>query len=161
MWLTRPSVAPESGAGESPALLICYGNPLRGDDAVGWRVAERLQQRVTDSAVQILTVHQLTPELMEPISRARKTIFVDACAGGEPGAIRQRPIEAARPGAPFTHHATPAGLIQGALDLYGHAPEALMFTVSGECFEFGAALSPAVHDAVERLAQILIATSLF
>src|ERR1017187_6668201 len=92
----------------SRILIIGYGNPLRGDDAFGWRVAERLLELNHDPAVEILCLHQLTPELMDPLSRADFAIFIDACAGGKPGAIAERRIEAGAAGtASFTHHATP------------------------------------------------------
>ena len=40
-------------------LIICFGNPLRGDDAVGWRVAERLP--AADVGARVVACHALTP----------------------------------------------------------------------------------------------------
>ena len=47
-------------------LVIGYGNPLRGDDAIGHRIAQMMEQRLPDDEVQIQTVYQLTPELVVP-----------------------------------------------------------------------------------------------
>jgi hydrogenase maturation protease len=59
-------------------LIIGYGNPLRGDDDVGWEAASRLAAALPSEAVHILAVHQLTPELAEAVSEADLLIFVDA-----------------------------------------------------------------------------------
>jgi len=45
--------------------IIGCGNSLRGDDAFGRLAARRLQDLIHDSEIEILAVHQLTPELME------------------------------------------------------------------------------------------------
>jgi len=74
-------------------LIVGYGNPIRGDDALGWRAAERLRELVTDADVEILTLHQLAPELMEPLSQVDLAVFIDAAVGPEPGAVLERRIE--------------------------------------------------------------------
>jgi len=141
-------------------LIVGYGNPLRGDDGLGWHVAERLRALVRDPDVEILALHQLTPELMDPISRADRVIFIDACEGPVPGEIQERTIEpqaAAR--AAFSHHATPAALLAGARALYGRAPQATLITVTGADFSVSDRLSPEVSaaaDAVVRMALRLI-----
>jgi Ni,Fe-hydrogenase maturation factor len=48
-------------------LVIGYGNPLRGDDRVGWVVAERLREVAGVTAV---TTHQLLPEHADLIQQA-------------------------------------------------------------------------------------------
>jgi hydrogenase maturation protease len=134
------------------SLIIGYGNPLRGDDGLGWHVAERLRATIHDPDVEILTLHQLTPELMEPISRASRVIFLDARAGPVPGEIRERTIEAqAAAGAAFTHHATPAALLAGAQALYGHAPQATLITVTGADFSLSDQLSPEVWKQIDSV----------
>jgi hydrogenase maturation protease len=121
-------------------LIIGFGNPLRGDDAFGLRAAERIGGAIA--------VHQLTPELMDPIARADRVLFLDATAEGAPGEIRHRPLEPRAEGA-FTHHVTPEALLAGALALYGHAPEAEIITVSGANFALSDRLSPAVEAALD------------
>ena len=58
-------------------LIIGYGNTLRSDDGVGYRIAETVAQWNVNS-VRSLSVHQLTPELAETMSHAKTVIFVDA-----------------------------------------------------------------------------------
>ena len=133
-------------------LIIGYGNPLRGDDAFGWHAALRLREIVDNAGVEILAVHQLTPELMDPISRARRVVFIDAAVGAEPGRLTVAPPETTGGPAPaFTHFATPAALLEGARSLYGAAPEALLITVVGLDFELGEELSEPVRHALESL----------
>lgn len=129
-------------------LIIGYGNTLRGDDGYGWYAAERLRREIDDSEVEVVALHQLTPELMEPLSRAERAIFIDAAA----------PLAAtSHAGAPgqtaFTHHLTPGALVAGAKTLYGHAPEAILLTTPGENFDFGEGLSEAVQRALDETVE--------
>ncbi len=138
-------------------LIIGYGNPLRGDDGFGWHAAQRLRETVRDSDVEILTVQQLTPELMDPISRAAKAIFLDAAATGEPGHLSVTPVDPAVMGpASFTHFATPAGLLAGARALYGSETAGVLVSVAGADFSLGAELSEAVLRATEELLDLAV-----
>jgi hydrogenase maturation protease len=133
-------------------LIIGYGNPLRGDDGFGWHAAVRLQDLIHNEGIEILAVHQLTPELMDPISRARRVIFIDAAVGEEPGKMTVTTLETTGGAAPaFTHFATPAALLVGARSLYGAKPEGLLITVVGLDFELGEELSEPVRRALESL----------
>ena len=131
-------------------LLICCGNSVHNDDAIGPAAARLLHRFCTGPEVEILTVHQLTPELMEPIGRSSRVIFVDAAVGGTPGAMEEREIRADAAAAAFTHSATPEGLMAGARALYGAAPAATLITVAGANFEFGESLSEAAREGVAR-----------
>jgi hydrogenase maturation protease len=137
-------------------LIICYGNPLRGDDGLGWHAAERLRAIVRHPEVEILALHQLTPELMEAISRTDRVIFIDACEGALPGEVDERPVVPAAAGAAFTHHMTPSALVAGASALYGHAPQATLLTVTGADFSVSDQLSPAVSTALDALVSMVL-----
>ena len=124
-------------------LIIGFGNPLRGDDAFGLRAAERIGDAIA--------VHQLTPELMDPIARATRVLFLDATSEGIPGEIRRRPVEPSRLAGAFTHHATPEALLAGALALYGRAPAAEIVTVCGANFAIADELSPPVEASLAKV----------
>ena len=79
---------------------------------------------------------------MEPVSRAELAIFIDAAV--------PEPLPPAGVGSPFTHHLTPQALVEGARSLYGRAAEPLVLTTTGQNFEFGESLSPAVERAIEE-----------
>jgi hydrogenase maturation protease len=131
------------------ALVIAYGNPLRQDDALGWYVAERLIADGVDG-VDVVTCHQLTPELAEPISQAAFVVFVDALMGEVPGQVQCQPISAAMDGAAsFTHDLSPKALLALALELFGSQPPGWLIIVTGDAFGHGTGLSPSVKAAVE------------
>ena len=127
-------------------LIIGYGNPLRGDDGVGWRVAAALP----DGAADVLTVHQLTPELAEPIGRAEAVVFVDAAAEGPAGAVRCWALEGvgSPPASQGSHLTTPDALLSLAAALYGRRPPAHIVTIAGQSFELSETLTPAVEAAI-------------
>jgi hydrogenase maturation protease len=133
-------------------LIIGYGNPLRTDDAFGWHASRLLSQALTGKDVEVITCHQLTPELAEPLSQCRRAVFIDADAEGKPGEIHRRPV---RPNVPtsssFTHTCTPSGLLASAKQLYGHRPQAIIITVTAQSFEFGDTLSPVVSAALPKV----------
>ena len=139
---------------ERPAgrlLIIGYGNPLRGDDGVGWQIADPLARLAGDSAT-VLTVHQLTPELAEPISGADLVVFIDACYEGRPGTwtcetIRPDP----NPSHEFTHYLTPANLLTYTRAVFGDHPKALLISVAGRSFDYSQGLSPAVAAVVPEI----------
>ena len=136
-------------------LIIGYGNALRGDDGAGFIAAELLRDRIHDPAIEILSQQQLLPELMEPISRAAHVIFIDAAVSGRPGKVHRIPLRPAPVCSRFTHQATPESLLAGAQALYGHTPEATLYTIPGRSFETGQELSPAVRRAVNELVATL------
>lgn len=135
-------------------LIIGYGNPLRSDDGFGWHVSGSLAQALEGQDIEVMTCHQLTPELAETLSRCRRAVFIDADAEGKPGAVHSRAIHPqAHASSWFTHTCTPSGLLASAKQLYGHHPEAIVITVSAQSFEFGDVLSPIVASALPKVVE--------
>ena len=136
-------------------LIIGYGNALRGDDGAGYIAAELLRDRIHRPETEILSQPQLLPELMEPISRSAHVIFIDASVSGRAGKVNRIPLRPAPACARATHHATPEALLAGAQSLYGHTPEATLYTIPGRNFEVGQELTPSVRRAVNQLVATL------
>lgn len=135
-------------------MVIGYGNPSRSDDGLGWHAARRLSEQCNDPRLEILALHQLTPELAEPLSRADRVVFIDASAEGEAATLRCRRIDqGGPPPAAFCHHMTPLSLVAMSQALYGRAPEAFVVSVTGESFDFGETLSAAVSAVLPRLIE--------
>ena len=133
-------------------LILGYGNPLRGDDGVGWHAAEHLLERSAELDATITSCHQLMPELAEPVSRAERVIFIDARIGQTPGSVEISEVVAGAPQCPtFSHHLDPATLVTLAQGLYGRAPEAWIVTVTGESFEHTDQLSAPVQSSLPEL----------
>jgi hydrogenase maturation protease len=136
-------------------LIIGYGNALRGDDGAGCTAAELLRERCQGPNVEVLTLQQLTPELMEPISRARQVMFIDASVAGKAEGFHCIPLRPAPACSRFTHIVTPETLLAGAQSLYGRTPEATLYTIPGLSFGIGQELTPSVRRAVEALVEQL------
>jgi hydrogenase maturation protease len=135
-------------------LIIGYGNPLRGDDGLGWHAAYQCAAVLPRVAVNVVACHQLTPELAEPISQADLVIFLDADAQGPPGRLSCRGVVAqASASGVFSHHLTPQTLLACAQGLYGSSPTAVVLSISGACFGYGECLSPTVHAALPGVLQ--------
>ena len=142
----------------SARLVIGYGNPLRTDDGLGWVVAHRLRSDLAGDRSQgdvvVLAKHQLTPELAEPISRARLVIFVDAREGEHPGRVDRRVVARTGDGSlAFSHDVAPSSLMQMARLLYGACPTAVVVSVVGEDFGYGTALSTVVQATVPEVVR--------
>jgi hydrogenase maturation protease len=133
-------------------LVVGIGNPLRSDDGLGWAVAEQLSARA-DENLQVLKVHQLTPEFAEAISEAELAIFVDAGAHGTPGTLTCERVSAFDADLRFSHDVTPAALIQLAKTLYGKSPKAHLLCVTGKTFEHGELLSAEIAAGIPQVLE--------
>lgn len=142
-------------------LVIGYGNTLRSDDAAGQRIAEAVAAWNL-AQVRSLSVHQLTPELAEPLSAARQAIFVDVYVADESKTAVQV-IELS----PLTvldrtklgHQVDPQALLTLAQQLYGAAPPSWWILVPAVNFEFGEQLSAVtaagVATALEHIQRLI------
>ncbi len=143
-------------------LVIGYGTAMRGDDAVGWYVADllALEQRLAD--VDVLSIHQLTPELAADFASASRVVLIDAAADGdEPGTVHVVDVEPdfAAAGV-FSHHVDAASLVALTNALYGDAPPTKMVTVSLDAVPHEERLSPPVAAAIPDVVAIVTRLSL-
>lgn len=130
-------------------VIIGYGNPTRSDDAVGWHASGLLSEALGGLNVEVISCHQLTPELAETLSQCQQAVFIDADVEGRPGEVHRRVVRSPVTSTPaFTHTCTPAGLLASARQLYGRCPLAIAITVSAQSFDFGETLSPPVSAAL-------------
>ena len=136
------------------ALLIGYGNTLRGDDALGPVAIERLRLLLPEA--ELISCHQLGPELAERMAACDLAIFIDATCDGEPGAVHVERLQpAAEHSGSLTHHLGPAALLELAHALYGHAPQAMLVTGVGSSFESGEQLSNQACQALDEICRIV------
>lgn len=153
-----PVMEPRAAEFHSPrdvwprVLVIGYGNPLRGDDGLGWEAAERLMRKVRWADMEVMTRHQLTPELCEPISLAELVIFIDAAEDLPAGKIATRKLSPASLSlCGMSHDLGPEMLLGAARVFYGYAPPAYLFTIGGQFWGYREGLSANVRSAVVRL----------
>jgi hydrogenase maturation protease len=130
-------------------LVIAYGNPLRCDDGVAWQAAEEIRRKLP-SLVELICVHQLTPELVEEISRVGTVIFLDATHNVDPGTVVCQPISAECTIARFSHHLAPAQLLSLCDQLYEAKPRGFLISIGGQRFDHGEGLSPVAINALPQ-----------
>jgi len=138
------------------ALVIGYGNPLRNDDGAGHHVATAVADW-NMSDVEVLAVQQLTPELVEPLAKARLAIFVDACAAGPGDKLKVTPLEPAESVAVFGHTGNPQELLALTEAVYGHHPPAWSVLIPGRNFATGEDLSSLASNGIKETLNLIAA----
>jgi hydrogenase maturation protease len=139
-------------------LIIGYGNPLRGDDGIGWRAAQTLSEQIQSPEVRVVVCHQLTPELAQDVSGAETVIFVDAARDLPPGKIRCAPVVAAgetepSPPVSYSHHVSPLSILNVCRELYSAEPGAFLVSVGGERFGVVGGLSATGTKALKEVIE--------
>lgn len=139
----------------APVVVIGYGNPLRGDDAIGWKAAEALRDVFeTDDSVEVFASHQLNPEMAESVAEAGMVIFIDAIAEKlGAGKISRQRVHAADHSSAFSHSLDPSALLASAVDLYGSCPEATVIGVGIQSCDLGQELSREVKAALPLVVE--------
>ncbi len=137
----------------TPPLIIGYGNMLRGDDGAGVHAAELARKEIV--GIDVLTVHELQPELAETIADRDTVIFIDASAGTDILYCAQVgfgiPIDPIR-----SHMLTPTQLLLLCLRLYGRAPETVyLIGIPANDFAFGESLSARTASFLEPCVHLI------
>jgi hydrogenase maturation protease len=130
-------------------LVIGYGNPLRGDDGIGPRVAEIVESWKIPG-VKVLTRRQLVPELIDEIKGVQRVLFVDAAMDPHSDGYTADRAEPHKSRRPLGHHETPGNLLALARDLEQAAPDAWLVTISALALEHGEAISEIAEDNIKR-----------
>ncbi len=136
----------------APALVIAIGNPSRGDDAFGPRLAERLEAwlaREGIGAVEVLTDMQLNVETaLDLVGRQRVLVIDAAVSGATPFTCVE--VTPAHDRSYTTHSVSPQAILQVYRDLgLREPPRTELLAVRGASFELGEALSPAGRRHLE------------
>jgi hydrogenase maturation protease len=135
----------------APTLVFGWGNPSRGDDALGPLFVDRIAE-LQLPGVECLTDFQLQVEHALDLENRRRILFVDASIDTAPPFTVKR-LEAARDASFTTHAMTPEAVMQVYFELHDEAPPpCTLLAVCGERFELGEGISPA---AASHLAAAL------
>ena len=118
-------------------LIIGYGSPIRGDDAIGPLAADTLAAGPLPAGVRVIARHVLTAELVEDIAAADRVIFLDAAADGPPGEVRVRELHPdATAVSTMAHFLDPRELLAWCQTLYRHEPRAWLVSAAGQSFDY-------------------------
>ena len=128
----------------APVLVFTWGNPSRGDDALGPALYERLQEIQSAGGlpgVDLLTDFQLQIEHALDLRERDRVVFVDASVG-VPAPFRFRLLQAERD-VSFTTHAMSPGAI---LSVFARVeqqppPSSFLLSIRGYGFDLGQPLS--------------------
>ncbi len=126
----------------APTLVFGWGNPSRGDDALGPLFIDRIAA-LRLPGVECLTDFQLQVEHALDLENRRRILFVDASLDAAAPFAVTLP-KPARDASFTTHAMTPEAVMQVYVELHDEAPPpCTLLAIHGECFELGEELSPA------------------
>lgn len=138
----------------APLLIFGWGNPSRGDDALGPMFIERLRDALpADAGVEFLDDYQLQVEHALDLEGRERVLFVDASINCSAPFEVTEPLRAAYDASFTTHALSPQALLQ----VYGSlnsepAPPCTQLAIRGDRFELG---EPPTRAALEHLAAAL------
>jgi len=146
----------------APLLVFGWGNPSRGDDALGPLCVERLRDAgFAAGAVEFLDDYQLQVEHALDLVDRQRVLFIDASLGCR-APFEATELQPARDASFTTHALSPRALMQVFRTLQGQPPPACtLLAIRGERFELGeppGAAALAHLDAAVRWAQAWLAT---
>ncbi len=126
----------------APFLILGWGNPSRGDDALGPLFVERTAALQLPQ-VECITDFQLQVEHALDLDGRERVLFVDASLAADPPfAISE--LSPARDASISTHALSPEAVMQVYVELHDRPPpRCLLLAIRGEQFELGSALSAA------------------
>jgi hydrogenase maturation protease len=155
--MTAKAVA-ERGARPSVVLVLGLGNPILGDDGVGWRVAEAVRGalRGKPGAPEVDCAALGGLSLMERMLGYQHVVLVDAmCTGVRPeGSVDHHALkDLPNPGGGHTaspHDTSLATALSTAEALGAEVPGQVDVVAieTGACYEFSETLSPPLEAAV-------------
>ncbi|MGD9296443.1 MAG: hydrogenase maturation protease [Chromatiales bacterium] len=145
----------------NPVLVIGYGNPSRGDDALGPLLLEGLEAlRTRDrdlDCFDTLTDFQLQVEHAMDMHGYRQVIFVDAAVNLD-RPFRFELLHAARDDSYTSHALNPAAVLAVYEGFYEiPAPESSLLSIRGERFDLGEDLSETARQSLDEAIGFLAA----
>ncbi|WP_310451259.1 hydrogenase maturation protease [Sulfuritalea sp.] len=142
----------------APTLIFGWGNPSRGDDALGPLFVEHftaLAARQPEwGEVECLTDFQLQMEHALDLQGRRRVLFVDASVDALAPCSLVR-IKAARDASFTTHAMSPQAVLKVYADIDGgEPPPCWLLAIRGERFELGEGLSTAAQQSLQAALQL-------
>jgi hydrogenase maturation protease len=152
---SAPEHRPEPAAAPTVqrTLVIGYGSPIRGDDAIGPLAADALAAGPLPPGLLVLSRHVLTAELAEALAAVDRVIFLDAAAQGKPGEVQVHRLNPdATAISTMAHFLDPRELLAWCETLYRRVPQAWLVSAAGHSFDYACyTLSPAATAAVPAM----------
>lgn len=135
-------------------MVIGIGNSSRGDDALGWRVADLVTQV---PGIHVEYRYQLQIEDAELIKDYDVVIFADATREISLDGFTFLPAVAEGNVTFSTHRLSPTAVLSLCQEIYGRHPEAYILALSGIQWDLGLGISPVGTTALNKANQFLSA----
>jgi hydrogenase maturation protease len=144
----------------APLLVFGWGNPSRGDDALGPLFAEQLSAQLGErlgerfaGRLEVLTDFQLQVEHALDLVGREQVLFVDASQSCQ-APFEVTILEPMRDCSFTTHAMSPGSVLQVYCQLHGGLPPpSTLLAIRGERFGLG---DPPSDSALQNLAQALV-----
>jgi hydrogenase maturation protease len=146
----------------SRPLVVCVGDPVRGDDGVGHAVAGAVREAAPE--VRVVELAGDAGGLLDCWSGENVVVVVDALRSDDPpGTLRVLDVSAADPvpaGPATSSHGLGVAEAVALGRVLGRLPGRLVLVgVVGGCFDVGAGLTPAVGGAVPSAVEAVLAAA--
>ena len=133
-----------------PVLLFGYGNPSRGDDALGQQLLNYVESQCNLEDIEMLSDFQLQIEHALDLENRSLVLFIDASVTGIHAYDFVR-LQANRDVSYSSHAMSPSAVLDVYQTITKQAPPpCFLLTIKAESVELGEGLSP---KAQENLAQ--------
>lgn len=124
-----------------PILVLGYGNPSRGDDALGPLLLDFVERQFDLARIELLTDFQLQIEYALDLQGRELVLFVDASVACSE-AFDFVELQPARDNSYTSHAMSPAAVLAVFQSVTGqHPPPSFLLSIQGLSFELGAGLS--------------------
>jgi hydrogenase maturation protease len=138
-----------------PVLLFGYGNPSRGDDALGPLMLQTIEATQCLDTVELLTDFQLQVEHALDLEHRALVLFVDAsvkCLG----AYDFTELSPIRDSSYTTHAMSPAAVLAVYQTIKQQSPPPwFLLSIKGESFELGEDLTANARDNLAQACQFV------
>lgn len=133
-----------------PILVLGYGNPSRGDDALGPMLLDFIEQHPDSSRIELLTDFQLQIEYALDLQNRELVLFVDASVACHE-CYDFTELKPAKDNSYTSHAMSPAAVLAVYQSVTGELPPpSFLLSIQGLSFELGAGLS---EEAAGNLQQ--------
>jgi hydrogenase maturation protease len=128
-----------------PVLVFAWGNPSRGDDALGPALLEMLETRQREggefAGVELLCDYQLQVEHALDLQGRQRVLFIDASVSAQTPCVLQQ-LRPQQDASYTTHAMSPAAVLAVYEQINDEPPPpAFMLSIRGYEFELGEELS--------------------
>ena len=145
----------------APVLIFTYGNPSRGDDALGPAMYELLDQYKLEhhqlDEVDLLTDFQLQIEHAVDLEQRQMVLFVDASVSCN-APFELHPLQPERDDSFTTHAMSPAAVLAVYQQIHGcEPPPAYLLTIRAYEFGLGLEMTEQAEENLHRAFDYIIA----